>query len=241
MSAIHSLVDQVSLRIAASLNTFAHHRLDFNLAPGYVPVYRQWKQIDYPSPPPTNRALWLVLALWTEQDGEYVPQRIQSGDLKRLSNSQVILTELVIPAAPAIPPASPAALFDNGFSLDTVRLPETARPGETLNLKFTWRSDSQGLEDHAQFLHLGHAESGEWFVYDQQPLGARLPTRLWYSGLADSEVWSVPLPADLAPGRYDVFTGLYRARDKERVPTTDADGAPWLDNRVALGSLLIET
>ena len=150
------------------------------------------------------------------------------------------MTELVIPAAPAIPPASPAALFDNGFSLDAVTMPETARAGEHLNLKFTWRSDSQGLEDHAQFLHLGHAESGEWFVYDQQPLGARLPSRLWYSGLADSEVWSVPLPADLAPGRYEVFTGLYRARDKERVPTTDADGVPWLDNRVTLGNLIVE-
>ena len=63
---------------------------------------------------------------------------------------------------------------------------------------------------------------------------------LWYSGLADSEVWSVPLPADLAPGRYEVFTGLYRARDGERVPTTDADGAPWLDNRVALGTLTLD-
>ena len=47
-------------------------------------------------------------------------------------------------------------------------------------------------------------------------------------------------PADLAPGRYEVFTGLYRARDGERVPTTDADGQPWLDNRVALGTLTVD-
>ena len=77
-----------------------------------------------------------------------------------------------------------------------------------------------------QFLHFGHEESGTWWVYDQQPLGPRLPTRLWYSGLADSEIWQVPLPADLAPGRYTVFTGLYRTRDQERVPASDAAGNP---------------
>ena len=97
-----------------------------------------------------------------------------------------------------------------------------------------------GEEDHVQFLHFGHAESGEWWIYDQHPLGPRLPTRLWYQGLADSEVWQVPLPADLAPGRYTFFTGLYRTRDSERVPVSDADGTPWLDARVPLGVLFVE-
>ena len=234
-----ALVDQVSKKVVASRSTVAHHRLDFNLAPGYVPVYRQWKRIEYPSPPSTNRALWLVLSLWYEQNDEFVTQRILDGDLKRLSNSQVILTELVIPAEPTIPSAETLAHFDNGFSLDKVNLPDSARAGETLAIEFSWRSDAQGDVDHAQFLHLGHVESGEWFVYDRQPLGARLPTRLWYSGLADSEVWTVPLPDDLAPGRYEVLTGLYRVSDKERVPVTDIDGAPWLDNRVALGTLTL--
>ena len=145
-----------------------------------------------------------------------------------------------IPAPPSAPPAEPLAHFDNGFTLDTVSLPATAHAGDTLNINSPGAATAPGSEDHIQFLHLGHAETGEWFVYDQQPLGARLPTRLWYSGLADSEVWSVPLPADLAPGRYDVFTGFYRARDGERVPATDADGAPWLDARVKLGSSIIE-
>ena len=54
------------------------------------------------------------------------------------------------------------------------------------------------------------------------------------------EVWQVPLPADLAPGRYEVFTGLYRTRDLERVPASDMDGEPWLDGRVLLGSLVLE-
>ena len=74
-------------------------------------------------------------------------------------------------------------------------------------------------------------------VYDQQPLGPRLPTRLWYSGLADSETWRVPLPADVAPGRYAVYTGLYRANDKERLPAVGADGALFPDARIPLANL----
>ena len=83
-------------------------------------------------------------------------------------------------------------------------------------------------------------QSGSWFVFDQQPLRPRLPTRLWYAGLADSETWQVMLPADLPPGRYSVFTGLYRAHDQERVPARQADGTPWLDARVPIGIITIE-
>ncbi|MCY4540082.1 MAG: hypothetical protein OXE52_17855, partial [Chloroflexi bacterium] len=134
----------------------------------------------------------------------------------------------------------PLAVFDNGFALEAVDLPESAGLGETLSINFAWRSEAEGREDYVQFLHLGHEETGAWFVYDQQPLGPRLPARLWYRGLADSETWRVPLPPDLSPGQYNVFTGIYRASDRERVPASDSTGERWLDARVRLGTLTIE-
>ena len=82
--------------------------------------------------------------------------------------------------------------------------------------------------------------SGEWWGYDQEPLGARLPTRMWYAGLTASETWHVPLPTDLDPGRYGLFTGLYRLRDLERMPATSIAGDTFFDARVPLGSLVIE-
>ena len=51
----------------------------------------------------------------------------------------------------------------------------------------------------------------------------------------------MPLPADLQPGSYTVFTGLYRVMDKERVPVSDGEGNDWLDARVELGGLIIES
>ena len=233
------LVDQVSADSIVSVDTYAHRRLEFSLGPGYVPVYRQWKRMEFPPHTPVNRALWVVLALWHKKSDKFEFQNIIVSDLQLLNDTQVVLGEFVLPAVSAATSTVPLAIFDNGFTLDTVVMPEHARSGENLTIPFSWTSDIRGREDHVQFLHFGHQESGTWWVYDQQPLGPRLPTRLWYSGLADSETWRVPLPADLAPGRYTIFTGLYRTRDQQRVPASDSDGTPWLDARVPLGMMTI--
>ncbi|MCY4020899.1 MAG: hypothetical protein OXG39_15910 [Chloroflexi bacterium] len=233
------LVDQITGESLVSRNTHAYRRLEFYLAPEHIPVYRQWKRIRFPPGTPTNHALRVVLTLWHKNDEQIVYDRVLSSDLKLLGEAQVLLDELVLPTGSPTPTTPPLAQFENGFALGAVDLPERARPGENLVIPFAWRSDENGREDHVQYLHLGHAESGAWFVYDQQPLGARLPTRLWYRDLSDSETWRVPLPADLAPGLYQVFTGLYRTRDQERVSASDSDGRPFVDARVPLGNLII--
>ena len=235
------LIDQLAGESVAWRDEWADHQHSiWLLGPNYAPIYRQWLEVKFPPQVPTNRALQVVLALWRKQGGDYRRQDIFQSDLQLVSDSQFILSELVIPAESTIAAADSVAVFDNGFTLDAVTLPETARAGETLSIAFGWRSAVQGSEDHVQFLHFVHVESGQWWGYDQQPLGARLPTRLWYSGLEDREAWQVRLPADLAPGRYEVFTGLYRTRDQERVSVKDADGVPWLDNRVSLGRFIVE-
>ncbi len=233
------LVDQVTGESIVSRHTHANRRLEFYLAPGHIPVYRQWKRIYFPPQTPTNHALSVVLTLWHKRDDKIIYERVLSSDLKLLSDRQVVLGELVLPADSPAPSTLPLAQFDNGFTLGAVELPEHARPGENLVIPFTWHSAENGREDHVQYLHLGHEESGAWFVYDQEPLGSRLPTHLWYRGLADSETWQVPLPADLAPGQYRVFTGIYRTRDRQRVPATDANGTSFVDARIPLGALTI--
>ena len=236
------LVDQVSNESVASYNKWLDvWQGDWMFTPGYPLIFRHKIDLEIPPQNPTNRARWLVLTLWREHDGEYVHQRVLASDLQLLDGTQVVLDELVIPAVSTImPPDVPLARFDNGFALDAVDLPEHAQSGKTLTIPFTWRSNTDGHEDHVQFLHFRHEASGDWWVYDQQPLGPRLPTRLWYNGLADRETWQVPLPASLAPGRYAIFTGLYRQSNLERVPASDANGTPFLDARVPLSNLIVE-
>ena len=234
------LIDQASETSIASHERHTRSQKRLLEAPSYAHIYRQQMAIEIPPEAPTNRAYWIVLSLWRDEGGEFTSQRILESDHQLLSETQVILGEFALPAASSAVSAAPLAIFDNSFILGEVELPQRAHLGETLNIAFAWRADADGSDEYVQFLHLGHVDSGEWWVYDQQPLGPRLPTRLWYSGLADSEIWAAPLPADLASGEYAVFTGLYRLSDQERAPAKGEDGRPFLDARVPLGHLILE-
>ena len=251
------LVDQVTGESVASRDEWADRQHGiWLLGAGFAPLHRQWMDLSIPPATPVNRAYWVVLTLWRRKEGEeFKRQKVLSSDLQLLDDRQVVLSELVLPALESGWAAFPLAAFDNGFALQAVDMPEQAQAGQQLDIAFAWRSDAAGTDDHSQFLHFVHVspgegetmeeeaesiESGEWWGYDQSPLGPRLPTRLWYAGLADSETWRVPLPADLAPGPYAVYTGLYRVSDQARLPVTDADGTPWPDHSLPLGLLQLE-
>lgn len=236
------LVDQQHAESVAHVNEPADRKHSFwPLGPNFKAVYRHEYAIPISAQIEPNRAMWIALTLWRNQADKFPPQPISASQLYQLSDTHVVLGEAVLEATPAGAPAvTPLALFDHGLTLQDVDYPAQARAGDDLLVTMAWRADSAGMDDLIQFLHLGHEETGEWFVYDQQPLSARLPTRLWYTGLAESEIWRVPLPSDLAAGRYAVFTGLYRDSDKERLIARDTNGESFLDARVPLGSLLVD-
>jgi len=235
------LVDQVSGSSVAGLDAAASRALSLrshSIGESHL-LFKQRMKTVVPQEAAANRALWIVLTLWREREGEYVRQRIVSSSHNLLSNTQVVLGELTLPAESSASATAPLATFEDAITLGLVDLPERARSAETLAISFNWRAEKDGVEDYAQFLHFVHEETGAQWGYDQQPLGARLPTRLWYSGLSDAEVWDVPLPSDLAPGRYEVFTGLYRQTDLQRLPARDVEGNPFTDARIPLGSVTI--
>lgn len=233
------LVDQASGESVASLNLHADLQFHLLQVPGIAHVYRQHIALEIPPETPKNRALWIALSFWREGDGDYEILKIIGSDHKLLGDAQIVLDDLVLPSEEAAPSSAPLAIFEGDITLNAAELPDQAMSGEALPIRFVWAAAKDGAEDYVQFLHFGHQDSGEWWVYDQQPLGERLPTRFWYAGMSDSETWQAPLPADLEPGAYQVFTGLYRQRDRERLQATDASGAPIVDARVPLGDLII--
>lgn len=236
------LVDQQHAESLSHVNEQVDRKHSYwGLGPDFKAVYRHDYAIPLSPRIQTNRAMWIVLSLWRNQAETFVPQHIRASQLYKLSDTQVVLGEIVLEAEPdAAPVVAPLAQFDVGLSLQDVEFPSQARAGDEFLVTMAWRADSTGTDDWIQFLHLGHEETGEWFVFDQEPLGERLPTRLWYTGLSDSEIWRVPMPSGLPAGRYAMFTGLYRDSDKERLITRDASGEPYPDARVPLGSLLVE-
>ena len=235
------LVDQVSGESLASREVYASRR--YAVWPGgrgYEPVFAQAIDVAMPPDAPTNRALWVVLSHWHEIGDRFVQQRVVDSSLRQLNQTQVILGELALPDKLAASASAPLAAFDNGFALSQVEGPDRAARGSIQAFTFAWRAEETGAEDYTQFLHFANEETGAQWGHDQPPLGARLPTRLWYSGMSDRETWSLPIPADLAPGKYAVSTGLYRASDLQRVPARKPDGEPYMNARVPLGSLIIQ-
>ena len=201
----------------------------------YTPVYRQPIHLRYLRFVPVNRAHWIVLAV-ADRMGLLA---VRASDLQKLNDKQIILGEFVVPAPTSDPPPTALAMFDGSFSLVDIKLPDHAQTGDSLEIPITWHSAAEGSRDYSQFLHFVHEETGIQWGYDQPPLGNRLPTRLWYAGLLDTELWQVTVPDDVAPGDYAVYSGLYNPQNIARLTAADAAGIAFADARVPLGTLRI--
>ena len=234
------LLDQESKAVVEETNRQSD-RKEVKWQPGIQHVYIQNILLDLPEDIPTNRALWLLLSFWKIEENGFSLLPVDSSDYPLLSETHVILDELVFPETAASASLAEApGRFANGFVLQAASIPGQAKAGEALEVTFRWGTESAGSEDWTQFLHFEHDESGLFWNEDQMPLGLRLPTRLWYAGLQSSEVWRFTIPADLQPGRYSIYSGLYRLSDLQRLGVTLADGTQPADARIPLGTIIIE-
>lgn len=93
------LVDQVSGEIIASADEPADPAPGFwMLPPGDSPLFRHSMTLAIPPQTQTQRALWLTLAIWREQDAERNRLSIRDSDRQLLDEDQIILSEVTLPA-----------------------------------------------------------------------------------------------------------------------------------------------
>ncbi len=229
------LTDPITEQVWATADQWS--ALEANLWPVNEPVSQDFS-LPIPEDVPTNQALWLTLYLWWYDGISYWNLPFYSGEFPQITDSLALLEEVILPGPESIQEGG-GDVFAMGFTLLASDIPERARVGETLTVTFHWQAEAAGQEDWQQFLHFTHEESDALWNHDQPPLGKRLPTHLWYTGLVDQERWQFTLPEDLAPGRYQVHTGLYRLSDLQRAPAWDAAGLPWPEAKVALGTIEI--
>ena len=62
--------------------------------------------------------------------------------------------------------------------------------------------------------------------HDQQPGGGAFPTTSWVQGEVLADTHPLELPADLAPGRYQLIVRMYDPTTLAALPATNADGNP---------------
>ncbi len=101
-------------------------------------------------------------------------------------------------------------------------IPEAPQPGDGLILRLHWAVDAVPVGDWTVFTHLlGSGPAGDsvlWAGRDSPPGNGSLPTNRWQAGWRIVDEYSILLPEDLPPGRYELEAGLYQAAG-ERLPT----------------------
>ncbi|MCB0043230.1 MAG: hypothetical protein KDE23_26260, partial [Caldilinea sp.] len=78
--------------------------------------------------------------------------------------------------------------------------------------------------DYTAFVHVINDAAELVAQQDQPPLGGFAPTHTWQPQQRIVDSFRLTLPADLAPGRYTVLTGLY-AGDARLPVTRDGEAA----------------
>lgn len=113
----------------------------------------------------------------------------------------------------------------------------TVSPGERMALTFVWQAQTRLDTDYAVFVQLRDAMNRILASADHQPYQGLVPTSTWPAGGVIQEVTWLSLPPDLPPGRYNIYVGLYRPDNLERLPLrNDTSG----ENALIVGPLVVQ-
>jgi hypothetical protein len=161
------------------------------------------------------RLPWLPEYLaWVEAN--YLTRRVWDND-------HIIYFGLRVPPGQPIPNERPVRLGDSvtlrGYQIE----PGPAIPGQDLNLKVYWQTDTRLAEDYTIFTQLLDNQGTQAAGWDSQPLGGYFSTSQWPRGEIVTDVVRLPLPTDLTPGEYTLITGMYRLETLERLRTAEGD------------------
>lgn len=118
-------------------------------------------------------------------------------------------------------------------------LPESALPGESLQVTLTLRALQPLDEPYHVFVHLygdpTPYEGGQlWAQQDTLPCGSAYPPTRWRTDETIIQSFALDIPADLPSGVYTVAAGIYGGPENARLPLDEGD-----QNWVALGSLIL--
>lgn len=107
-------------------------------------------------------------------------------------------------------------------------------PGETVDISLIWRSAVDSIpSSYTVFLHLVDEQEQILAQGDGLPMGGFRPTTSWRREEVIIDDHTIQVPADLAPGTYNLWVGLFDPATNERLPIF-TDGGQQPDNRLLL-------
>ena len=113
------------------------------------------------------------------------------------------------------------------------------QPGDTLTVTLYWRALHSLDQDYRTFIHLTDANvTRQPSQHDGDPSGDFAPTTRWVPGELVPDTQHLTLPADLPPGRYNIWAGMYEFPTARNLTVLSAD-APAESNRVLLDDIRV--
>ena len=133
-----------------------------------------------------------------------------------------VATVTIVPHQPPPAPDAVQTMLGDHIALTNAEIaPAQAEPGQTVRLDVRWYVPrGQPQQDYTTLVHLGQPDRPPLSTGDSPPLGGDYPTRVWRNGEVIDDDYRLVVPADLSPGRYPVWIGMYDPTTGARQPVT---------------------
>lgn len=203
--------------------------------PGTIYRTRHALQLPGGTPPGT---FTLEIALTPNRDGEPLPAQTVTGE--KWEDFAPLMRFLLhhpvpLPVSPEIPRAEELEYRIRllGYSLGK----RTWRSGETMTVTLFWQSHEVIQPNLVVFVHVLDGQGNLVAQHDGVPDQGRRPTPFWQPGAFVVDSHPVPLPADLPPGDYTLWVGMYRWPEIQRLRVQKGTSAG--DDRIFLETIQV--
>ncbi len=125
-----------------------------------------------------------------------------------------------------------------GYDLDTKQV----APGQPVTFRFYWNARSRPPENYSLFVHLMPVDRVELITQaDGNPAAPERLTQTWDDPgeTIISPLFTLTIPADLAPGEYRAVMGLYNYETGVRLPVTDMITGRFLGNMFEVARITV--
>ena len=230
-----------------------HYHVPMNTYKGRLPVYG-FSQMAPPLPPEGTRLLqniteehdriWLVIHGITPGESTNEVEKWLAGNAFKATDEWYDDFRLCLYASPGTSEVSDTPQVPNTTLGETIRLgsheisPTRLQAGDMLTLILDWQVEGQQLPDYTVFIHLIAPDGTVAAQQDAAPVGGFRPTSTWSTGEVIHDRHGLLLPADMEPGEYAPWTGLYDGATGERLPVRLADES--IDDHILLGTVEVE-
>jgi hypothetical protein len=130
------------------------------------------------------------------------------------------------------------ANLDDSVELLAITTPQNSyRPGDTVEVTLYWRALRDLDAGLKSFVHLtDEVLAHQPAQHDGDPGGGFTPTSRWLPGEIVPDTHHLALPAELAPGKYLLWAGMYEYETVRNLTVVSSD-APEADDRLLLGEV----